>query len=86
MDVDQMLKTITKRVSKIQSKDTDVQGGRIKTAGGKSNLVPRTKAAVQNFMSSSLSAVQNATKTIKKRISSNIGRKTKNANLKAIKR
>ena len=55
-------------------KDQDVQ-----VAGGKSHLVQRSKAAVQNFMSSSLSTVQNATTTVKKKFSSNIGRKTKRA-------
>ena len=74
----------SEEVSKIQ--DPDVQVGRTKTAAEKSHLVPRTRAAVQNFMSSSLSVVQNATKTMKKRISSNIGRKTKKAMLEKEKR
>ena len=76
----------SEEVSKIQPKDPDVQVGRTKTAAEKSHLVPRTRAAVQNLMSSSLSVVQNATKTMKKKISSNIGRKTKNAMLKTEKR
>ena len=65
-----MRKMSPEKVSKNQPKDPNVRAEQTKTAGGKSHSARRTKP---------LTAVPNVVSSVKRKIASNIGRKTKRA-------